>query len=154
MTIQKNSRLITPIVKVWYAIVDLLDNEVASIEENIIDGTVSVNFEEGHSWKEIYTTKESHSFEDAESFEKNGSLYNQKLIVNHPGDGAENQKLLKDLNQRPLIIRMQQLDGYYKLLGTIDNPVFINVGLSSVGMATGRELRFFRESAEPAPFIV
>jgi len=154
MTLQKNEILYSPISKAYYAIVDPLANEISSIIENVITKTVSVNFEPTFDWKEIYGTKETIAYEEPETQEVQGSIFAQKLTLNYPGDSVGAQTLLTNINQVPVIIKMQFLYGSSKLLGSIENPLFIGQNFSSLANVTTRELFFLRNSEKQAPYIV
>lgn len=153
MTLLKNTQLFNPIVKIFYAKVPNLGNEIDEIIENS-DKTVSVNFNPGYDWKEIYSTRETINYEEPPSNTDDGKQFAQKLTFSYPGSGKENFDIINDLDQIPLLLRIKYNDGTSRLLGTIENPTFILNDFSTQGYVTDTQLTFLRTSEKPSPYLI
>lgn len=152
MTIPKNINLFLPVTKIHYAEIPKTDPDITEITKNV-DGSVSVTFEDSRNWKEFYQTVGEAEYEESEKPEDEGSLFSQRLIVNFPGNDIENQISISKLKHMPLIIKMYMPDGTSKMLGTLENPTFLNRNLKSADYVSTSAINFARVAETPAPFL-
>jgi len=153
MSINKNSIIFLPLLKIFYAYLDKYDSDVESVVENG-DKTISVNFFAGRDWKELYNTTGSADFEESESEKDEGILYTQTISINFPGDSNENRTKFEELRNKPLLLRLVFTEGYEKLLGNLENPVFLTKKQKSSNFVNTYEIKFKHNSVEPLPFLV
>ena len=153
MSIQKNENLFLPVTKVYYAEVPKNDPDIESIDENV-DGSVTVNFNVGFSWKEFYQTTGKSKFTENERRQDEGGRFSQQLAINFPGDGLENQKIITDLRNMPLIIKMEMPDNVSKIIGTLENPVFLSKNLKSSDYVNTSTITFAPLAEISAPFLI
>jgi len=157
MTLQKNEETFLQIVGLFFAYLAPID-EISSIEDKTTD-SVSVDFVNPYDWKEIYFTKDTGSFVEKMKRVDQGKIYQQELNVSFPGKSLQNQILISDLTDKPIIIKLVVTScigelPFELLIGTKENPVFLDTDSNIENFSGSYVFSVKRDSPVPAPYII
>jgi hypothetical protein len=148
MTKIKNSTLLKVPVKIFYQKSHLCD-----LISRIDDSHVSVAFLPGYSWEEIYFSIDSVDFTEKPSLSNAGPLVSQKLSFTHPGEDEDDIEFFESLFGTGLLFKLEFSDGSLKLLGSKENPVFIEIDYKSGDSNTGITVIADHRNDQRAPWI-
>jgi hypothetical protein len=98
-----------------------------------IDGTVhlEVTLKPGGRWYDIYSTEGTINFKDASQTSDHGDYFAKSLEAFAPKDSTELVDAANRFRNRPLIIDLIDNNGTRKLIGTIDEPMYVSTSFDS-----------------------
>ena len=148
----RNENTPLQIVSVYYAIVAPTETEIDTFTDNY-DGSVSIVFNSGKDWKKIYGTLDTITFQEPTRDTDAGKQYNQELTLTNPGDVKELIEQLYQLDQKELIIRFDYQKEGSKIMGSPENPAFLNSDFSARSFDAQRSVSFTCNSDQPSKFL-
>lgn len=92
-----------------------------------------LNFNSGKDWAILYAMDGSVQYSENQSLTGNGTLYNTSLSAIIRKETTAKTEELDIYLRKPLIIAYENKEGYFKIIGTIDEPVY----LTGYGIAQG-----------------
>lgn len=108
----------------------------------------------GKSWKEIYFTPGSAELGEKPKETEAGVLYEQTLRILFPGDGDANLAQLEQLQDRPLLIRIELSSGQTHLMGSAENGARLSRTLQLSAKATASQLEFSCQATTPMGWLL
>lgn len=123
---EKNKILSQVICKISYS----LAKNVSSIVVNQLNDSVSVGFNPGCGWIEIYHTNGIASFNETENRSNAGLIFEQELNFTFPGFDKLNRKIFQLLANSKLIFKIDY-DSYSIIYGSKENPCLLSYNFQS-----------------------
>ena len=145
--IKSNNKLLK-IITVHIALVSDIET-LTQVNQN-----VSLTFNSGKNWEEIYFVNGSAQFSEQSKQTKAGTVYEPELSLTLPGDDQVHQETIQFYIGKPIIIRFDYHDGTQKLVGNEINWMKSNTDFSSENFTTKRELKFKGQNWKPALFLI
>lgn len=150
MTIAKNSNLIVSVCTVF--VVPVEDVQTISAGADRFHQVVALKG--GKSWTEIYFTPSTGEFTEKSKDTDAGTLYEQSLKLQFPGEDDTNLAELEAIADRPLLVAIQLSEGtYYKLIGSLENGAKLNPAIQLSSKGSGSVLEFYCQSSQKACWI-
>lgn len=118
MLSEKNKQSATIITAIHYQYF----RNIAHLKKNPATGKYSIDFLTSEQWKEIYFTPASAKFSQKPKKTDAGTIYQASLQFNVPGENAEDQPELEDLNSQKIIAKVKYSNGSILLIGTDKFP--------------------------------
>ena len=137
----------TVIIALSYVFVE----EVLSFVQNL--NSVSVNLATGAEWKAVYWQPRSGTFDQTPEETPAGTAYNQSVSCTLPGLEEVQQLTIEQLNQRKLILKLTYDNGMHIIVGSPEQPAFVQATLSSQNFAQRNMLTFNCRAPKPARFV-
>jgi hypothetical protein len=119
-TIEKNTKITNHICRIYWN----LASDIASLVKTS-NFTAVISFLTG-SWTEIYITPPAQLDEKSESG-FSGQIIKSTITFHFPGEESTNAEAFAQLLGRGLVLRLVYDNGTEKLLGTKDNPVYLEM---------------------------
>lgn len=119
-TIEKNSKITNHICQIFWN----LANDVYSLVKNTNHAAVITFI--NNDWTEIYITPPAQLDEKSES-DFSGQIFKSILSFMFPGEEDSNAEAFKQLLGKGLVLKLVYDNGTEKLLGSTNNPVFLEM---------------------------
>lgn len=111
---------------------------------------------EGLNYDFLYVIKDMIKFSQEKKESADGTYYETRLEVFTPTDRIELQRLVNTFETTHYIVVYQDNNGYYKVIGTPDEPLNIEADLDSGQIESGLngyKITFQRKLRSRSPFI-
>jgi hypothetical protein len=148
MTLKKNSESSPLICKIEYAFTDDISSMV-----KLGTHQVDITLKEGKAFKPIYGTPATINFSEPAESTRAGLIHKQKLSAYYPGLNDGVQPELLQLENRPIIAKIDFQHGAVIAIGSLSEPAKAFLSLNSSD-ATGFSITIGCDSTERARFVV
>ena len=134
----------------------IFKEDVASffINPNTLYG--SLTLKSGSSWNYLYASPESIQVDGKEEDTPSGIKYSYQIKMLIPKDRSDVEVILRNLNNRHLIIKVKDKNGVSRYFGTLDSPMKKNGKLLKPAVIEGYhgwEIIFSGDFTQPAAYI-
>lgn len=83
-------------------------------------------FNSGKAWITLYTADGSGGYKEDQSLSGNGVLYSCVMSCVIKKETTDKTEEFDAYLRKPVIVSYQNKEGYYKIIGTINEPVYLN----------------------------
>ena len=116
----------------------------------------SLTLKSGSSWNYLYASPESIQVDGKEEDTPSGIKYTYQIKMLIPKDRPDVEVILRNLNNRHLIIKVKDKNGVSRYFGTMDHPMKKNGKLLKPAVLEGYhgwEIIFSGDFTQPAAYI-
>lgn len=139
MLSQKSPNLVPVIIKIQYQ----FTKNIGSIVNGSTTNHRVVTLNSNNDWKEIYFSPASAKYKEPKKQTKAGNLFNQLLSFKYPGEYADSITELEELDELPVVVRIEFNTGTIKLMGSIKIPAYFKSSGQSDAKSTGDLFQFY-----------
>jgi hypothetical protein len=134
----------------------VFQSDCQNIQFSLATLIATVNLKTGCSWNEIYGSNGTISSESAPKDSDPGILYSYTLKIQIPKNRQDVEAILASMNQRKLIIKIEDKNGTVRLYGSMEEFMIMtyqSLTPADVPGFNGYELTFQGDLIHPALFI-
>lgn len=108
--------------------------------ENTSNGAVHTNivFKNNYSWVNVEAITETMQYQETPQESDHGIYYKKRFVAKIAKDRAELIDLFNAIKNEKFIVLYKDANGLQKLVGTIDEPLFLKVNFDTKQQVAGR----------------
>ncbi len=134
----------------------IFKEDIASFNINANTLYGSITLKPGHSWNYLYGSPESIQVDGKEEDTPGGMKFNYQIKMLIPKDRPDVEVILRNLNNRHLIINLRDKNGVSRFFGTLDCPMKKTGKLIKPAVIEGYhgwEIIFSGDFTQPASYL-